>query len=241
MKALIFLFPLFSGLWLASASAADGPLPLYFEERPPYQVRHGDAVEGLTAEAAALAFKGAAIPFVWQESSMSRQMHLLRENQGELCVVGWFKNGERETYAKFTRPIYRDRGIVALVRSEFAGLAGRPLDQALATPGLRVLVRGKYTYGETVDKALKRVKPLTISSSNRHLQLVEQLTRKRADLMFAAEEEAEVLLAHAGAARGGLRIVRFAQPVAGEHRHIVCTLRVPDETIAKLNSAIGSN
>jgi hypothetical protein len=59
--------------------------------------------------------------------------------------------------------------------------------------------------------------------------------------MFAAEEEAEVLLAHAGAARGGLRIVRFAQPVAGEHRHIVCTLRVPDETITKLNSAIGSN
>ena len=241
MRALVLLFIIVTGFWPASARAQDAPLPLYFEQRPPYLVRQGDGVEGPTAVRAALAFKNAAIPFVWQESTMSRQMHMLRENQVEMCAVGWFKNSERLSYAKFTRPIYRDRNIVALVRAEFAGIAGRSLDEALATPGLRVLVRGKYTYGEAIDKALKRVKPLTISSPHPHLLLAEQLTRQRADLIFAAEEEAEVMLAHTTAMGGSLQIVRFAEPVPGEQRHIVCTRQVPDETIARLNSAIGAN
>lgn len=241
MKALVVLLIIVTGMWPATARAQEAPLPLYFEQRPPYQLRQGDGVEGLTAAPAALAFKNAAIPFVWQESTMSRQMHMLRDNQVAMCAVGWFKNSERLGYAKFTRPIYRDRSVVALVRGEFAGLAGRSLDEALATPGLRVLVRGKYTYGDTIDKALKRVKPLTIASPHPHLLLAEQLTRKRADLIFAAEEEAEVMLAHTTASGGDLQIVRFAQVVPGEQRHIVCTRQVPDETIARLNSAIGAN
>jgi polar amino acid transport system substrate-binding protein len=241
MKAYVLLFFIVTGFWPASARAQDAPLPLYFEQRPPYQMRQGDGVGGPTAARAALAFKNAAIPFVWQESTMSRQMHMLRENQVAMCAIGWFKNGERLSYAKFTRPIYRDRSIVALVRAEFAGIGGRSLDEALATPGLRVLVRGKYTYGEAIDKALRRVKPLTISSPHPHLLLAEQLTRQRADLIFAAEEEAEVMLAHTTAMGGSLQIVRFAEPVPGEQRHIACTRRVSDETIARLNSAIGAN
>jgi polar amino acid transport system substrate-binding protein len=241
MKAPILLLVIIIGLWPATARAEDAPLPLYFEQRPPYQLRQGDGVEGPTALRAARAFRNAAIPFVWQESTMSRQMHMLRENQVAMCAIGWFKNSERLSYAKFSRPIYRDRSIVALVRPEFAGIAGRSLDEALATPGLRVLVRGKYTYGEAIDKALKRVKPITISSPHPHLLLAEQLTRKRADLIFAAEEEAEAMLAHAAATGGSLQIVRFAEPVPGEQRHIVCTRRVPVETIARLNMAIGAD
>jgi polar amino acid transport system substrate-binding protein len=239
VKALALLLILVTGFWPGKASAADAPLTVYYEERPPYQLLRTDGgVEGLTADPAAQAFKAAGIGFVWQESSMSRQMHVMRENQGQACVVGWFKNSERLAFAKFTKPIYRDRAIVALVRNEFGAIAGRSLDEALATPGLRVLVRGKYTYGAVIDSALKRVQPLTIASPNRHLQLVEQLVKNRADLMFAAEEEAEELLSRSGGAASGLQIARFAEPVPGEHRHIVCTFKVEDATITRLNKAI---
>ena len=155
MKALALLLVLVTGFWPGRAITADPPLTVYYEERPPYQLLRTDgSVEGLTADPAAQAFKAADIDFVWQESAMSRQMHVMRENQGQACVVGWFKNSDRQAFANFTKPIYRDRAIVALVRNEFGAIAGRSLDEALATPGLRVLVRGKYTYGGTIDSAL---------------------------------------------------------------------------------------
>jgi polar amino acid transport system substrate-binding protein len=218
---------------------AGSPIPLHYEERPPYLVRAGDGVHGLTADPAARIFRAAGVPFVWEASSMSRQLHLMRENQAPLCAVGWFKTAERLAFAKFTRPIYRDGPVVALARRQFAFGPGRAMADVLSTPGLRVLVRGRYAYGPYIERALERATPDVIASPLPNVQLAERLVANRADLMFAPEEEAALLLLRLADKAAALQVLRFSDRVPGSERYIACSRSVPDDTITRLNGAIG--
>lgn len=238
MKTLLSLLIAMLGMASGPAALAGFPITLFYEERAPYLVAAGDTVEGLTADPAALAFKTAGVPFVWEAGSFSRQWHMLRENQGAHCVVGWFKNNERLAFAKFTKPIYRDGPIVALARRDFDFGPGRTLNEVLSTPGLRVLVRGMYSYGPYIERALKRYKPEVVASPLRNVHLIERLAASRADLMFASEEEGALLLRHLGSKASDLQVLRFSDILPGSERHIACNRNVPDETIERLNNAI---
>jgi polar amino acid transport system substrate-binding protein len=223
----------------ASASAAaEAPIRLLYQERPPYQMLNGHAVEGLTASPAAAAFAKAGIAFVWQPASMSRQMTMLREAQTADCVCGWLKTSERLAFAKYTRPIHRDSPMVGLARADYIFGRGDTLAQALATPGLRMLVRDKYSYGELVDRMFERLKPDLIRSNLSNLKLTDLITAGRADLMLAGREEADVLLRQAASSPAPLRMVQFSDITRGEERHIVCSRKVPDEIIERLNKAL---
>jgi polar amino acid transport system substrate-binding protein len=54
--------------------------------------------------------------------------------------------------------------------------------------------------------------------------------------MLASEEEAALLLQAVGP--GKLKLVRFADITRGVERHIVCSRKVPDEVIERLNKAL---
>ena len=238
MDARFSLLIAVAGLMHGSVAMAGPAITLFFEERAPYAVRSGEGVQGLTASPAAQAFKAADVLFVWEMGSISRQMHMLRENQGPHCVVGWFKTSERMKYAKFTKPIYRDGPIVALARSDFSFAPGRTLAEALAIPGVRVLVRGKYSYGSYIDGALRRIQPALVASPLPNVQLIDLIMGKRADFMFASEEESINLLRRAANKAHNLQVKRFSDLLPGVERHIACTRSVPDEIIGRLNSAI---
>jgi polar amino acid transport system substrate-binding protein len=234
VKAILtVLMALYSAAALSAAS-----ITVYFEERAPYQMRADTSVTGLVGTTAAQVFKAAEVPVVWEATSMSRQMHMLRENIGASCVIGWYKNSERQAYAKFTKPIFRDGPIVALVRRQSAFGPDTSVHRLLTTPGLRVLLRGKYSYGSLIDGALQRIKPHTLASPLPNSQLVELLLGNRGDLMFASEEEAVLLLSHLADKARHLQVLRFSDVMPGETRHIACTRNVPDHTIERLNSAI---
>jgi polar amino acid transport system substrate-binding protein len=238
VKALASLLVVLGACLHATCALAGPPITVYYEERAPYQVRVGDSVEGLTGGPAAAAFKAAGVDVVWEASSISRQLHMLRENRGPSCVVGWFKTAERLGFAKYTKPIYRDGPVVALVRRGFDIGTGGTLDDTLATPELRVLIRGKYAYGPYIESALQRHKPDVMASAQPNMQLAELLARDRADLMFASEEEASILVKNVRAHGRKLQVLRFSDLLPGELRYIACSNSVADETIAKLNAAI---
>jgi polar amino acid transport system substrate-binding protein len=227
-----------AGLYYGSSALAAPVIHLYFEERPPYIVRNGGDVEGLTGSAAAQAFKAADVPFAWEVGSMGRQMHMLRENLGPNCVIGWYKTSERMTFAKFTKPIYRDGPIVALARHDFSFDPARTMAEVLATPGVRLLVRTKYSYGPYVDSAIKRIQPQLVASPLPNVQLIDLLIGNRADFMFTAEEESTLLLKRAENKSGDLHVLRFSDGLPGIERHIACTRSVPDDVINRLNQAI---
>jgi polar amino acid transport system substrate-binding protein len=232
-------FAALAAMFCCASAGAEAPIRLLYQERPPYQILNGQAVEGLTASPAAAAFGKAGIAFVWQPASMSRQMTMLKEAQTADCVCGLLKTGERLAFAKYTQPIHRDSPMVGLARADFIFAPGDSLAQALATPGLRVLVRDKYSYGEHVDNLFERLRPETIRSNQPNWKLVGLISAGRADLMLAGREEAELLRQTASNA-GSLRLVRFADITRGEERHIVCSRKVSDDVIERLNKAIAA-
>lgn len=216
----------------------DPPIALLYEERPPYQMRNGDAVEGVVGAPSEAAFKSGGVAFRWEASSQKRMLTRLRENREPVCVAGFFKNQERLAFAKFTKPVYRDRPVVALVRRQFAFGAGATLADALSAQGLRLLVRRHYSYGQAIDGLLKVLKPVTFSSPLHNVQLVELLKADRADMLFAAQEEAALLLSRSTVRQGEVVVKQFSDAELGEARHIVCSFKVPDDTIKRLNKGI---
>jgi polar amino acid transport system substrate-binding protein len=238
MKALLLLLLILCGS--ASGAASDAAMTVYYEERAPYQMRAGDAVEGLTATPAARAFKAAQRKVVWEASSISRQLVILRRNASASCVVGWFKTGARQQFAKYTKPLYRDGPVVALVRPQFIFQPGNSVHDTLTSPGVRVLVRAGYSYGAYLDGEITRSRPAMVNSPLPNSQMSELLLANRADLMFTTEEEATQLLRHLGSKAASLQVRHFSDQVPSEARYIACSGKVPDETIERLNAAIGA-
>ncbi|UUZ47409.1 transporter substrate-binding domain-containing protein [Massilia sp. B-10] len=121
---------------------------------------------------------------VWEASSMSRQLIMLRKNLSPSCVVGWFKTAERQKFAKYSKALYRDGPVVALVRPDFVFQPGHTVRDILTTPGVRLLVRTGYVYGAYLDTQIRQANPAIVSSLLPNSQMSELLLASRADLMF---------------------------------------------------------
>lgn len=235
-KAAAFLL---SGVLWSQATSAQDVILLYFHDRPPYFVTADDGtISGLTATPAANAFKAAGVPFVWVRLPTSRQFLNIQHNLEPACMVGAYRTAERERYAKFTKPIFRSKGSVAIAYRGLAIPDKAKLEEVLAHKGVRVLVKEMYSYGSQIDALLARFKPETVRTTNESLSMLKMLRMRQADLMFMTEEEASTLLAKADPAGDDLRIVHFSDLQQELERHIMCSKRVPDDVIARLNRAI---
>lgn len=226
-------------LLVPAVGRADEAIQLDYNDRPPYQVPAADgSAAGLTATPAARAFKGAGIAMRWAKVPTNRQLFNLKANTDLECGIGWFKNPERLLFAKFTKPIYRDLPTVALANNQFKAPPGAKLEDVLALPGVRVLAKDNYSYGPFIDGLLARLKPTVIRTTSENSLMVEMVRLGRADFMFVAEEEAKYLTEEAGSSMAEFHLVRFPDMPKGERRHLMCSLRVPDDLIARLNRAI---
>jgi len=215
------------------------PFTLYYNERPPYLVKsaHDDKVTGLTADPAAKAVEAAGFVPRWTALPSTRQLATLREDQVPACAVGWFKNHERELSFKFTKPIYRDKPTVAIARSDFEARSGK-LTEVVQQPGLRILVKDKYSYGPWIDALLARTRPQTVSTTEENVQMVRMIAGDRADIMFSSQEEAQYLLAQSSVSGTAVKVLRFDDMPQGEKRYLMCSRTVPDETIQRFDKAI---
>jgi len=224
----------------APAQAAE-PMELYWFDRPPYMLQRpgSDEVSGLTATPAAQAFRSAGIGFRWVSLPTMRQLVTLKEGNQPACAVGWFRNPEREQQFKFTAPIYRDQPTVALARADYLP-ASTPAG-TLRQPGVSVLLKDGFSYGPVIDQLLVQFGPERVVTSAETLSMANMIAAHRANLMFAAEEEASYLLEqaeHEARLPYPLKIIRFADLPPGERRHILCSRATPDDLIERLNKAI---
>lgn len=227
-------------LWLALAAiaGAEAPLVIYYHERPPYlMTAPGGVVRGLTADPAAAAFSTAGVPVLWRLVPSNRQLEMIKQG-GQRCAVGWFKNAERERYAKFTRPLYRDLPLVAIVREEFVTQDPVSLDRLLAIPTLKVLLKDRYSYGDYVDRLLREAQASISSTTAESITMLAMLSAHRADVVLLAAEEANYLMQPDAPQRVRLRILRLVDLPQGQLRHIMCSRDVSDDVIRRLDKGI---
>ncbi|MFD2449391.1 substrate-binding periplasmic protein [Vogesella fluminis] len=220
---------------------AQQPVALHYYERPPFMVRQGDgSAVGLTADRARHAMVRAGIPFRWVLTPAKRQLGLLRANRGHDCAVGWFRTPQRQAYALYSRAIYQDRGVVLIARSQFRLPAGSTLEQVLADERLHLLYKDGLTYGSYVQSKLRMARADINYTAMEQPQLLRMVAAGRADAMFATREEAEMLLTSGETGHGALRLLAFPDVGAGDTRHILCSRRVGDALMQRLDAAIAT-
>ncbi len=214
-------------------------ISVHYNERPPYLQTTFDGAEGLTASPANLAFTKAGIPYEWLKTPSKRQMRLIEVNRGCDCLVGWFKNPEREKFAKYTRYIYQDKPQIAIARADNERLkSGMTVDKLFSDPVLVLKVKSGYSYGRFLDEKIAKYKPAIDTTTVENGTMLRIIHSKRADYFFVAPEEANELIKTSGLPKKDFKYVTFSNMPAGEKRYILCSEKVPDIVIDKLNSVI---
>jgi hypothetical protein len=229
---------LFGVALLAAAARAESVLTVYYHERQPYSTRQADGgVRGVLADITDRVMKAAGVVYRWEDLPSARQVETIRRNESPACAIGWFKRPEREAFAKFTLPIYQDLPTIVAARADDARFAGTPtLDALFRDKTLLLLIKTGYSYGVLDDKIRSDAPNLRRDSSDNRTML-GMVSRKRADYMIMAEEEAKDLLADPVLA-GSIAIYHLGDAPPGEYRYLMCSRQVPDDLIARVNKAI---
>lgn len=226
-------------LGASSPAFAAEAVTLHYYERPPYMTStENGGVRGMTAKAAEAAFEKAGVPFVWALTPAQRQLDTIRRNQGRDCGVGWFKNPERAVFGLFTQPIHQDRPPVAILRRSLALPPDGSLRSLLMNGKPRVLMKVGLTYGAYIKTLVGKYGDHLTLVSVEPTQMLMMVAGDRADLMFAAQEEADLMLERHREVGKSVRVVAFPDVPAGELRHILCSRQVGQEVIDALNAAI---
>ncbi len=238
------LLLLLAGFSITSVVAAAEPVAsfvtLHYLQRPPYMVESGSTLTGITGQPAYQAFKRAGIPFEVKQTPFARQLRMLEIGAGQDCMIGVFKKPERELFAKFTKPIYKDQTQVLLVDASntrrFAVM--QTVEDLFNDKDLVFLAKLGFSYGAALDALIAKHQPQVRQTADENLQMIKAIKKKMGDYMVIAPEEAAQAVLAAGFTDQDFKQIQLKNMPQGEHRHIMCSKQVPDEVIKKLNAAI---
>ncbi|GFK95782.1 hypothetical protein NNJEOMEG_03650 [Fundidesulfovibrio magnetotacticus] len=223
-----------------SLALAGEPVLVLYNERPPYLITGPDGrVRGLTADPAEAALTAANIPHKWVLTPARRQLAMLEQNPGRVCLVGWFRNPEREKIGRFTAPLYKDRPVAALARTHDRRFRqGMSVREALGDPTLLLLMKDSYSYGKELDALIAASAVRIEKTAAENVAMARMIRAGRAGYMFIAPEEAEELLRGEEFRDGGLTLVTFGDAPEGEERHLLCSGQVSAEEIRRIDEAL---
>lgn len=91
----------------APALAADAPLLIHYNERPPHHFSKGGP-QGTAIATLTGALRAAGIPHQLRATPAKQQLVLLRANAAPACMLAWVALPGREREGKFSEVIYRD-------------------------------------------------------------------------------------------------------------------------------------
>jgi len=230
----------------ASAALAGTPVPvrssplvvLYIERPPYYRTGPDGSAGGALVEIARLVFERAGIRHRFVSMPARRILHTIRKG-APVCSVGWLRTRERETFGRFSEPIYRNLPLGALVRRDaLQRWPARPtLRHAMRSRLVLGLVKG-YRYGPRVEAERVRLHPRTVVVAGGQDNLLRMLVRGRVDWMFICPEEAAYRFRTDPEIATRTAFVRFQDPPPGNRRYIFFSRAVSVEVIQAVNEAI---
>lgn len=230
-----------SAMLLCAATAQGNELiTLHYNERAPYlQTLDNGDIAGLTATPAAQALRRAGIAFKWEKTPSNRQIQLLERNAGADCMVGWFKNPQRQLIGNFSLPLYQDKPTIGLALFSNINIdSGSSLEQVLQNRELRLLVKDGYSYGEHIDGLIHKLDPRRMKTTVENINMLRMIALDRADYLFIAEEEASELIRQSEFEPGDFKYIRFSDSPDGGQRHLWCSKQVSQQSLNKINQAI---
>lgn len=230
MKRVFLLSSLLIATQLAFALEID------YEERIPYIQKNKSEIKGLVATPAINALKNSGINYDLKEKPSKRHLHEIKSNQKPICALGWFKNPERETFAKFSKALYQDQPMGIIIRKQESPIFEHKELKEILTIPKRLLTKASYSYGTYVDSKVKEYKTLLTEVYADNQKMLQLIVKKRADYMFMAYEEASLLLEQPRYET--LAFLPVKDMPYGNKRYMICSQSVSDETLDAINQYI---
>jgi len=221
------------------------PLPaitLYYYDRPPFHYRVPDgSMAGIIASSTETIFKRAGVAYQWELVPVNRILSNLKHNTGMDCTPGWYKPAEREVYAQFSLPIYRDLPLQGLSRADFPAPEGITAKDLFLRSDLRLLLKQNFSQGAYMDSLIASMPVQQVQKVAAEVPtMVKMIKANRADLIITTQEETDFFIAQSGYQKKDFRILKFSDVPGTEQRYILCSQQVPAEVMTRLNHAIKS-
>jgi uncharacterized protein (TIGR02285 family) len=215
-------------------------LEVWFFERPPYHMQNERGeVSGVFADRVSVILNAAGIDLFWVAKPASLHLDELKKNDRPMCISGWFKNEERENYAKYTEVIYRDKPFVVFARANDKRILEHDSVHGLvADSQLKFGWKDTFSYGNELDRLLQESQtPITTTPSDT-AGMIQMLLKRKFDYTFVGAEEAEELKKQA---RGWAKKFIYYEvpdmpPTQG--RYLACTRKVNDDLLKRIDEAI---
>jgi len=223
-----------------SGAAAEEPLRLLYQDRPPYYVTSPNGtVGGLVSGVVAQALSDAGMTFQWLIRPGKRQIETIRQNRAPVCSPGWFKKPERQAFAKFSAMVYQDRPQVVIIRSTDLHDINYPTLAALfADRRYTFGAKLAYSYGAAVDRLITETKPAIQRTPQDVQGMVRMLIGRRFDYMLAAQEEFKSLQADLPTVSDSISALQMQDIPAGNKRYLMCSKKVSDDILRRFNKAL---
>lgn len=216
-------------------------LTVVFRDKPPYSYIDNGVQRGFLLERTQKILDHAGVKARFIDMPPKRIFMEIQSNTQSICSFGWYKIPEREKYAKFSQSIHQDRPHIVLAgpRSADDVKKYRSLKALLAAPEFTLAVVDGVSYGPEIDGLIKNFPGQTDRALVAPLQVAKKVAAKRADFMFIDQEDYDYLMTSNPEFKNeGLIRLEYSDLPAGLKRYILCSQRVTDETMAKIDTAI---
>ncbi|MCX4025069.1 hypothetical protein H0A36_23435 [Endozoicomonas sp. SM1973] len=137
-KPILFILIIAYNLTYLS-NADEHYIRIYYHERTPYYKIEDNKLTGIVGSKAQQILEKSKVPYRLSNIPAARQIEEVKINKKHICAVGWFKNKERELFAKYTMPIYQDRPAVLVTTKNQLNVLNKKKHRQLA-------IRSKFIY-----------------------------------------------------------------------------------------------
>lgn len=234
---------LFAICWLLSHTltwAADSVLTVAFNNKPPFFYFESGEAKGILVEQAKQVLQKAKVPYQFEELPFSRVLLELERKRPMFAALGFSKTPERESFAVFSKPLYRDRTPVILVRAADADI--------FRSHGTlqKVIDSGRFTFGGKqgnvypIDPLLSSMGARDRRFSGESFRLPELLVLGRFDFTLMYPEELPVALSISAVSADKVQQVSYPDIPPGSYRYFLFSTAVPESLVNRVDQAIAA-
>ncbi|MBI9080453.1 MAG: transporter substrate-binding domain-containing protein [Pseudodesulfovibrio sp.] len=157
----------------------------------------------------------------------------------DVASIGWFKTKERESYAKFSLPIYTNKAVGVFALNEVGKKLSvfSSLKSIMESRQFKLGVIAGNSEGSYVDELIKLYPDQISEVYGRQIQLLKMLEDHRVDFILLPPEEVDVLTKEARVTRKFV-LLEMGDIPEGNKRYIMYSKSVPQALIDRVNNAI---
>lgn len=189
--------------------------------------------------AAEMVVKDSGISGHWMSLPNKRLMYEIQQQRPNFCIAGAGITPEREKLAKFTLPFFEDHmmAVLALPSGRAKLDKAHSLEELVGLGDTTFLGYVGMNYGAQLSLQVEKLGDRLVAAPRSTAQMLDMLEAGRADFAFLPYEYADNYLT-ARHERGKFLVRTYPDMHRDFHTAFMCSKKVPDEVIVKLNEAI---